>query len=103
MADGILEVNHKIEKENLSKQHVDVNRYAMVIRNKEVAVQEAVVRYFPKLTAGRKTSRQHHDSARGLGHMEGRKINLHQVTGGPPVKVLTKKESKTYAKKNKTT
>ncbi len=81
MAEGLIEVNRKTVKETLAKQHVDSNKYAIVLRNKEIAVQEAVVRYFPKLTQGRTTHIQHHSSAQGLGHQEGRKINLHQVNG----------------------
>ncbi len=54
----------------------------MVLRNKETAIQQAIPNYFPSLRKASGGIRTSNDRAHGLGHAEGRKINLHQVGGG---------------------
>lgn len=81
MADGLIQVNRKTVKETLAKQHVDENKYAMVLRNKDVAIKEAIVYYYPILKTAKARRTEYNDGVRGLGEQEGRKINLHQVAG----------------------
>jgi hypothetical protein len=82
MAEGLIEVNVRTVKETLAKQHVDANKYAIVLRNKDIAIQEAVVRYFPRLTKSHSTRTAGSPSAQDLGRREGRTITLRQTGGG---------------------
>jgi hypothetical protein len=79
--EGLLEVNRKAVKETLNAQKVDGGKYAMVLRNKETAIQQAVPTFFPKLrnVSHRRTGGD--GGAQGMGHSEGRKINLNQMNG----------------------
>lgn len=79
---GILEVNVRTVKESLTKAGVDSNKYAVVLRNKETAIQQAVPSFFPRLCFTSSRVRTSSERARAIGHAEGRKINLHQVGGG---------------------
>lgn len=79
---GLLEANRKVVAETLSKQNVDKNKYAMVLRNKETAIEAAVPGFFPNLRDARKSATRVNYSAFNTGHAEGKKVNLNQVGGG---------------------
>lgn len=81
--DGLLEVNRKTVIETLARQHVDANKYAVVLRNKETAIQAAVPNFFPNLVNARRTNVRYNQDAHSVGHSEGRKLHLNQVGGTP--------------------
>jgi hypothetical protein len=76
---GIIESNKKAEAALSSD---DKNKWAVVVRNKDVAVQARLHQEFPRLTQGRSSRLTTNSAAQQHGYEAGRKINLSQVGGG---------------------
>lgn len=79
---GIIEVNAKAKAAVLQEAKVDPNRYALVLHNKEQAVNALVHKEFPKLRDPRGGARNVSGAAHQMGQERGRQINLrNQVSG----------------------
>lgn len=77
---GILEMNVKKEKE--AEAQVGAQKWGLIVRNKETAVEAKVAECFPHLEHKQsKAVRVDHEAA-AHGYMKGRQINLNQVSGG---------------------
>jgi len=84
LAMGILEVNRRKEAEvKQSMASASANQYAMVLRNKEQAIEVAMEKYHPKDSLKERTVRNKSESgnAIGLGYAKGKSINLNQMGG----------------------
>lgn len=77
---GILEVNRKAEEE--VAKSVDANKYALVVRDKKLAIQQRVEQDFPVLSKRKSRTRDESDIAAGVGYERGKQINLNQINSG---------------------
>jgi hypothetical protein len=92
---GILEANQKEEDEVLNTWRAqgqgEANKYAMVLRNKEMAIEKKVAQLFPALVKKKEEeakkdkkppkSPKYSEHAAYLGYEKGKSINLNQVGG----------------------
>jgi hypothetical protein len=79
---GILEANKREEEKVKRDVGVDsANKYAMVLRNKEMAIDKFVEQAHPDLQKRKARSVNYSNNAAALGYAKGRSINLNQVGG----------------------
>lgn len=76
---GIIDANKKAE-ENLT--YGDAQKWAIVVRSKEQAVEDLLRAMFPNLRAGKSSRRSYDPYAQAEGYEVGSKINLKQVNNG---------------------
>jgi hypothetical protein len=77
---GILERNKKEEEQ--VRASADGNKWALVVRSKETAIEQRMNEMFPGMRQRRARSVRQNFVAAAVGYERGKQINLNQIGGG---------------------
>lgn len=81
MFEGIVAANKRAEEQVRKETGIDSNKWALVVRSKEDAIEQKKADMFGRLGSVKHRMRGIDHSARGLGYVQGKQINLNQVGG----------------------